>query len=149
MGCAKCNSQINTDSPPPYTSEVYVDEEQIYVTDSSLTKPVARGLSYLFPMVQALHVILQNRRAFCGALGGVGGCVYDIAGEDFLPEGKAAGGSWCTSVIVSMDGIVAFADPSLMFVWANWDFLARTAVQAVAGCHCELWWSCESWLCRL
>jgi hypothetical protein len=51
------------------------------------------GSMYLFPVMQAFHVIFQNGLTFCGAGGGVASRVYDIAGEDFLPEGKAAGGT--------------------------------------------------------
>ena len=49
---------------------------------------------YLFPVVQALVVVLEHRLALC-APGPVGvGGVDDVAGEDFLPEGEAAGGAW-------------------------------------------------------
>ena len=48
---------------------------------------------YLFPVMQAFHVIFKRGRAFCSAGGRVAGCVYDVAGEDFLPEDETAGGT--------------------------------------------------------
>jgi hypothetical protein len=89
---------------------------------------------YLFPMMQTLHVIFQDGLAFCGAGGGVAGCVYNVAGENFLPEGKAAGGTWSMSVIVR----VTFGGPIIAGLGWYGELCRRTAVQAVAGCHCEL-----------
>lgn len=52
------------------------------------------GSTNLLLVVQALVVVLKHRRAL--GLAGVvlGVCVGDVAGEDFLPEGEAAGGSY-------------------------------------------------------
>lgn len=88
---------------------------------------------YLFPMMQTLHIIFQDGLAFCRAGGGVAGCVYDVAGENFLPEGKAAGGTWSMLVVVR----VTFG-PIVAGLGRYRDLCRRTAVQAVAGCHCEL-----------
>lgn len=48
----------------------------------------------LFLMVQTLIVILHHRQAFL--LAGIVFCVGvdDVAGEEFLPEGKAARWTW-------------------------------------------------------
>lgn len=51
-------------------------------------------MAYLLLVVQALVVILQDGLAFDLAGVGLWGCVGDVAGEDFLPEGEAAGGAW-------------------------------------------------------
>jgi hypothetical protein len=48
---------------------------------------------YLFLMVQALVVVFEDGLAFCFAAVVFGVCVGDVAGEDFLPEGEAAGGA--------------------------------------------------------
>lgn len=62
---------------------------------------------YLFPVVQALVVVLQwgLTLGFAGVVFGV--CVDDVAGEDFLPEGKAArrscggGGVSCQCLVLT------------------------------------------------
>ena len=67
--------------------------------------------SYLFPVVQALVVIFQHGLALGLALVVLGVGIYNIAGEDFLPEGKAARGTWrvvrsvtCSRLVVGAFG---------------------------------------------
>lgn len=45
-------------------------------------------------MMQTFVVILQDRDAFLLAGVVFGRGIDDVAGEDFLPEGEAAGGTW-------------------------------------------------------
>lgn len=45
-------------------------------------------------MVQALVVVLEDGRALGFARSVFGGGVDNVACEDFLPEGEAAGGTW-------------------------------------------------------
>jgi hypothetical protein len=78
--------------------------------------------------MQALHIIFKHGLAFCGAGGGIAGCVYDVAGEDFLPEGKAAGGTWAVSVLVRMGRIAMFWEPIEMVLVLRGYFGRRTAV---------------------
>lgn len=56
---------------------------------------------YLLLVMQTLIVVLEYGRAFClaGIVFGVGVC--DVAGEDFLPEGEAAGGPY-TAVVLAV-----------------------------------------------
>lgn len=49
--------------------------------------------AYLLLVVQALVVIVERGEALALAGGVVGVGVGDVAGEDFLPEGEAAGGT--------------------------------------------------------
>jgi hypothetical protein len=58
------------------------------------------GNAYLFLVVQALVVIFKYGLAFCGAAVVVGGCIGDVACEDFLPEGEAAGWAWRVGELV-------------------------------------------------
>jgi hypothetical protein len=53
-----------------------------------------RVLVYLFLVVKALVVVFQHGHAFRFAAVIARGGVGDVAGEDFLPEGEAAGGAW-------------------------------------------------------
>lgn len=48
---------------------------------------------YLFLVVQALIVVLENGLAFRFAAVVFGGRVCDVASEDLLPEGEAARGA--------------------------------------------------------
>ena len=48
---------------------------------------------YLFPVVQALVVVLQDWLALHFTRVVFRVCVYDVAGENLLPEGKAARGT--------------------------------------------------------
>lgn len=48
---------------------------------------------YFFPVVQALVVVFQSSPALLLPLVTVSG-IHNVATEDFLPEGKAAGGTW-------------------------------------------------------
>jgi hypothetical protein len=50
--------------------------------------------THLLLVVQALVVVLKHRLAFHLARVVFRVCVCDVAGEDFLPEGEAAGGAW-------------------------------------------------------
>jgi hypothetical protein len=47
--------------------------------------------THLLLVMQALVVVFKYGLAFCGAAVVFGGCVGDVAGEDFLPKGEAAG----------------------------------------------------------
>ena len=58
---------------------------------------MADGTNLLL-MVQALIVVLQRRRAFLRARHVFLVGVHDVAGEQFLPEGKAAGRACLLSV---------------------------------------------------
>jgi hypothetical protein len=51
--------------------------------------------------MQTFIIVLEDGCAFCLArvVFGVGVC--DVAGEDFLPEGEAAGGAWGFVLLVS------------------------------------------------
>ena len=51
------------------------------------------GQTYLFLVVQALVVVLEHGQAFRFAGVVFRRCVSYVAGEDFLPEGEAAGGA--------------------------------------------------------
>ena len=63
------------------------------------------GLTHLFPVVQALIVILHDGDALILAVGVVFGAVGHIAGQQLLPEGKAAGRAWDVSVMMKeMEG---------------------------------------------
>lgn len=55
---------------------------------------------YLFPVVQTLVVVFEDGGALGFARGVFGGGVDDVAGEDFLPEGEAAGGTWEKALLV-------------------------------------------------
>jgi hypothetical protein len=51
-----------------------------------------RGVkAYLFLVMQTLVVVFKDGLTFRFAAVVLGGCVCDVAGEDFLPEGEAAG----------------------------------------------------------
>lgn len=50
-------------------------------------------IAYLLLVMQALVVVVERGEALGLARGVVGVAVGDVAGEDFLPEGKAAGGT--------------------------------------------------------
>jgi hypothetical protein len=75
-------------------------------------------------MMQAFHVIFQHGLAFRGTSSGITGCVYDVAGEDFLPEGKAAGGTW----IMSVHGRCS----------ADYIEALRASIAAILGCAGDL-----------
>ena len=47
-------------------------------------------------MMQTLVVIFKGGKAFFGAGHVFGGGVDDVAGEELLPEGEAARGTWGT-----------------------------------------------------
>lgn len=49
--------------------------------------------AYFFSMMQTLVVILQRGRTLLLSGFTLSG-IHDIATKDFLPEGKAAGGTW-------------------------------------------------------
>jgi hypothetical protein len=66
-----------------------------------------RRKPYFFSMVQALVVVFEREEAFLGAATVVTRGVDDIAGEDFLPEYKAAGGPW-KDVLFSLESIDRF-----------------------------------------
>jgi hypothetical protein len=53
-----------------------------------------RGITHLLLVVQALVVVLEHGLALYLAGVALRGGVCDVAGEDFLPEGEAAGGAW-------------------------------------------------------
>jgi hypothetical protein len=61
----------------------------VHVYPERSSRALALHNSYLFSVVQALIVILQYWHAFGLASVAFGGRVDDVAGEDFLPEGKA------------------------------------------------------------
>jgi hypothetical protein len=61
-------------------------------------------LPYLFPVVQALVVVVQYHFAFVLSRVVIGVGVDDVAGEHFLPEGKAPRGT-CKGQDVSMRGL--------------------------------------------
>lgn len=67
----------------------------------------AGGKTNLLLVVQALVVVLEHGLAFYLSGVGLGGRVCDVAGEDFLPEGEAAGGAWedCQREIESREWI--------------------------------------------
>jgi hypothetical protein len=52
------------------------------------------GITHLLLVVQTLIVVLEDGCAFCFSGIVFGGSVCDVAGEDFLPKGEAAGGAW-------------------------------------------------------
>lgn len=45
----------------------------------------------LLPMVQTFFIVLHSWNALCGALGVLFGRVDDVASQEFLPKGEAAG----------------------------------------------------------
>ena len=53
----------------------------------------SRSWTNLFLVMQTLVIVLQCRKAFLAAGNVVGGGVYDVAGEELLPEREAAGGT--------------------------------------------------------
>lgn len=52
------------------------------------------GSADFFPVMQTLVVVFEDGGAFGFARGVFRGGVDNVAGEDFLPEGEAAGGTW-------------------------------------------------------
>jgi len=60
--------------------------------------------TYLFLMMQTLVVVFEYGLAFSGTAVVFGRGVCDVAGEDFLPEGEAAGWAWVGVRLVDLDG---------------------------------------------
>ena len=58
------------------------------------------GKTNLLLVMQTLVVVLEVGHTFCGSGVVFGVCVCDVAGEDFLPEGEAAGGACLVGVMV-------------------------------------------------
>lgn len=63
--------------------------------------------THLFPMMQALLVILELRQTLFCAGNVLGGRVDDVAGQHFLPEGEAAGLAYSREMAWSVWLIVA------------------------------------------
>ena len=60
-----------------------------------------KGAAYLLLVVQALVVVVERGQALALGVGAVDVAVGHIAGEDFLPEGEAAGRA-CRDELVRM-----------------------------------------------
>lgn len=60
----------------------------------ALNHPMSKGTAYLLLVVQTLVVVRERGLALGFARVAIAAGVDDVAGEDFLPEGKAAGWAW-------------------------------------------------------
>ena len=61
--------------------------------------------THLLLVVQALVVVLEHGLAFYLAGVRLGRRVGHVAGEDFLPEGEAAGGAWGVVLVCWVMGV--------------------------------------------